>query len=250
MEKLIKALIEEGAAAAAPFKNLAVAAFPYLPKDVHEGNLSLYARGEDYHIWVKNALERAAKRAGGENWKCYTDVSPFDEVDIAAKAGLGVLGQNRLLITKEYGSYVFIGIVETDLEYEDREYEIKHCLMCGACKRSCPALAIGEKGVDSSVCLSHITQKRGELNEKETELIKNHPLIWGCDICQLVCPMNRDVKRAEKDEIIWQLKNEDTEISDRQFRKEYGGFAFSFRGVAPLKRNNRIKGEKQEKISP
>ena len=65
MEKLIKALIEEGAAAAAPFKNLAVAAFPYLPEEVHEGNLSLYARGEDYHIWVKSALERAAKRAGG-----------------------------------------------------------------------------------------------------------------------------------------------------------------------------------------
>ena len=221
------------------------AVFPYLPEKISEGNISLYARGQDYHIWVKEILNKAVEELQREypdnHFKAYTDTSPHDEVMIAYKCGLGALGKNRLIITDEYGSYVFIGIIETDLECTAEPRETRHCIGCNACVKACPGGAISENGVCSDKCLSHITQKRADLDENEAKMIKNHSLIWGCDTCQLVCPMNKGVKHSNIEEIIHTLTPQDVDISDKQFRKKYADFAFSFRGVKPLKRNLEIK---------
>ena len=118
------------------------AVFPYLPEKISEGNISLYARGQDYHIWVKEILNKAVEELQREypdnHFKAYTDTSPHDEVMIAYKCGLGALGKNRLIITDEYGSYVFIGIIETDLECTAQPRETRHCIGCNACVKACP----------------------------------------------------------------------------------------------------------------
>lgn len=226
------------------------AVFPYLPQNITAGgNISLYARGLDYHIWVKEALNRASQELKelypNNFFKPYTDTSPYDEVMLAYECALGALGKNRLIITDKYGSFVFIGIIETDLECFAPKREKKQCLGCMACVKACPVSAISERGVDSQKCLSHITQKRGELQKDEEESIKNHSLIWGCDLCQTVCPMNKGAERSQREELIASLSLDDLDMSDRAFRKRYSQFAFSFRGVQPLKRNLRIKNEKQ-----
>lgn len=225
------------------------AVFPYLPEKITEGNISLYARGLDYHIWVKEALQKAADELAslypGKSFKPYTDTSPYDEVMLAFRCGLGYLGKNRLIITDKYGSYVFIGIIETDLECTAQKREIRRCIGCDACVKACPSAAIGENGVNGEKCLSHITQRRGNLTEDERESIKKHSLIWGCDVCQLVCPMNKNAERTDREECVSSLSLQDVDMSDRAFRKKYADFAFSFRGVQPLKRNLGIKTEKE-----
>ena len=221
------------------------AVFPYLPEKISDGNISLYARGQDYHIWVKEILNKAVEELQREYpdavFKAYTDTSPHDEVMIAYKCGLGALGKNRLLITDDYGSYVFIGIIETDLECTAPPRQLRNCIGCNACIKACPGCAISENGVDNKKCLSDITQRRSDLTEDESEMVKNHSLIWGCDTCQLVCPMNKGVKHSGVQEIIHTLTTQDVDISDKQFRKKYADFAFSFRGVKPLKRNLELK---------
>ena len=221
------------------------AVFPYLPEKISDGNISLYARGQDYHIWVKEILNKAVEELQRKYpdavFKAYTDTSPHDEVMIAYKCGLGALGKNRLLITDDYGSYVFIGIIETDLECTAPPRQLRNCIGCNACIKACPGCAISENGVDNKKCLSDITQRRSDLTEDESEMVKNHSLIWGCDTCQLVCPMNKGVKHSGVQEIIHTLTTQDVDISDKQFRKKYADFAFSFRGVKPLKRNLELK---------
>ena len=179
-------------------KSIIVACFPYLlPKDNYSGsNVSKYAVVTDYHDVASARLERACeelKKLFPENtFSPFADNSPIPEVRAAHAAGLGVLGKNTLLITKNYGSYVFIGEIVTDLELDAGNAPTSSCVGCGRCISRCPAKARGKHGIDSQKCLSAITQKKGCLTEKETELMINCGCIWGCDICQDICPMNKN----------------------------------------------------------
>ena len=114
------------------------------------------------------------------SFSAFVDNSPIPEVKTAALAGLGVVGENGLLITEEFGSWVFIGEIVTDLFIECEEREIKSCIKCGKCKKVCPA---------KNECLSAVSQKKGELSSEEERLLKENNIVWGCDICQEVCPL-------------------------------------------------------------
>ena len=229
------------------------AVFPYYAGD-EPGNLCLYARGEDYHRVLRRRLERAAQALQERYPDCafapFADVSPFPEVLLGALCGLGARGQNGLLITPRFGSYVFVGLLASTLPWPGKAPQPPACSGCGACQRACPGGALRGDGFDPELCLSHISQKRGDLGARQRALMSQSPLIWGCDVCQAVCPMNRGAEQTGLPEfrrdLILSLGEQDCALSDRQFRKKYGDRAFSWRGVAPLRRNLALQSEKRE----
>ena len=229
-------------------KSLLCAAFPYGPEYITPGKLSLYARGADYHAVLRARLEPVAeelsRRYAGCRFDFYADASPFPEVYAAALAGLGKLGQNGLLITKGAGSFVFLGFLATDGKLPETVGEIVPCMGCGACQKACPGGALGD-ALDQRRCLSAITQQRGTLTEEQAVLLKTGGMLWGCDRCQLACPENQDrtvfalpefAPRPDPTEV-------DLQLSDRAFRRQFAGRAFTWRGVQPLRRNAEILKE-------
>lgn len=229
---------------------LICAVFPYYAGEA-AGNLSLYARGRDYHAVVKARLEQAAvwlRQEYGCSALALTDVSPFPEVWAAACAGLGKLGQNGLLLTRDYGSFVFIGLLLTDLALPYGGMP-EPCCGCGACRRACPGNALEPEGrLREERCLSALTQQRGTLTEAQTAALARHPLIWGCDACQLACPENKAVLQTTlpefQQELLCSLGEAEVALSDRAFRRKYADRSFAWRGVQPLRRNFLLKQKK------
>ncbi len=156
-------------------------------EDKHR-NLSRYAVGKDYHRFVAQLSEALLPSLSAEfpeaRFALFADHSPIDERMAAVKAGIGIIGKNGLLITHPYSSYLFLGELITDRRLPtEPPHPILSCEDCGACRDACPMAqgAIGE-------CLSALTQKKGELTEEEAEAIKRYGTVWGCDLCQEVCP--------------------------------------------------------------
>ncbi len=211
--------------------------FPYYNKNAMEGNISAYCSVADYHIVVMKQLKSICedlKNAFGEySFEPFVDASPIDEVDMAVKAGLGVKGENSLLITPQWGSFVFIGEILTDMELPAVLYEDKGCAKCGLCAKMCPGGAVNCGKVATEKCASHISQKKGELTQEETAILKKAKTVFGCDICQKVCPHNRNIEEGENlfsDDIV--------NTVERQTVKDiYKSRAFGFRGLKTLERN-------------
>lgn len=224
-----------------------VAAFPYFAGDA-PGNLSLYARGADYHGTVVRRLEGVCAalrvRWPGHVFYPLADNSPLPETSAALLAGLGVLGDNGLVLLEGWGSYVFLGTILTDVAPYPwpKSAPVRHCHRCGACACACPGGALGEGQVTVERCLSHLTQKTGELTPAEAALLAGHSLIWGCDTCQRVCPYNRDVPLTPLDEfrqdLMCSLSAADVAgLTRRQFLEHFPRRAFTWRGPAVLRRN-------------
>lgn len=153
-------------------------------------NISRYAVARDYHIFLDSVgkkLGDALYDAVGARSAAFGDHSPIDERAAAKLAGLGSIGENGLLINEKYGTYVFIGELLCDMDLSEYlpkcTYVVPECSGCGKCKAACPKERIG-------VCLSALTQKKGELSSSEQEVIREYGSAWGCDLCQSVCPHN------------------------------------------------------------
>ena len=159
-------------------------------------NLSRYAASLDYHIALDEVSEGIKKILSdgfpGANIKGYGDHSPIDERHAALVAGLGIAGSNGLLINEKYGSYIFIGDIVTDISPDVlgaiNPMPVGRCEDCGLCKSACPTGILSGEGDD---CLSAITQRKGELSDSEMRLMRDNNTLWGCDICQSVCPHNQ-----------------------------------------------------------
>ena len=211
--------------------------FPYYNKTAMEGNISAYCSVEDYHIVVmrqlKSICEDLKNTCAGYSFEPFVDASPIDEVDMAVKAGLGVKGENSLLITPQWGSFVFIGEIITDMELAATLSEDKGCAKCGLCAKMCPGGAISGGVVTTEKCASHISQKKGELTEAETAILKKANTVFGCDICQKVCPHNRNIAQGEN-----LFSGNVVNTVERQTVKDiYKSRAFGFRGLKTLERN-------------
>lgn len=211
-------------------KSVMIYLAPYYTGNYPDRNVSLYAIPEDYHIFFDKINVYSANNNSEFKFtfKGFADNSPIDEIHAAASAGLGIIGDNGLLINERYGSFVFIGEIITDYEFDFNLYDeikpIKSCEHCGNCKKACPSPSPCE-------CLSAITQKRGNLNEHEINLIKSTGIAWGCDICQLVCPHNIDVPITEIDFFHKNLRsviNKHHDITNR---------AYAWRGEKVIHRN-------------
>lgn len=170
--------------------------FPYRVDG--RGNVSRYAAVPDYHTVVTPALEQLAKDWEGKfppySFRAFCDNSPVPEVRAAALSGLGVMGENGLLIHPEYGSWVFIGELVTDAPVLPTGDTVNSCLQCGLCRRLCPGQALSTLSLEKDRCLSHVSQKKGELTQSETDLLLKGGSAWGCDACQECCPMNSKTK--------------------------------------------------------
>ena len=231
-------------------RTVLAAAFPYYAGD-RPGNLSLYARGRDYHQVVTGKMNTVCdilqKKYLNGAFLPAADNSPLPERQAAWRCGIGLRGKNGLVILPPYGSYVFLGTILTDvaLDLEPRTASLD-CVGCGKCLAACPGGAPGEDGVDLSRCLSELTQKKGELTGEEAGLVKAHPLIWGCDCCQQACPYNASPELSPLPEfregLVDVLDGADLEgLTNRSFREKYGDRAFAWRGPAVLRRNLALK---------
>ncbi len=222
-----------------------VALFPYYAGEAETANLSRYARSPDYHRTVKKYLDPIAReivaRMPQAEAAVLVDSHPLPERELAVKAGLGFIGKNGCLIHPVYGSYVFIGLIRLSVKLTSDEPCTESCMGCNRCVAACPAQLL-DGAFDPNRCLSALTQKRGDFTPEEETLYYKGNLIWGCDRCQEVCPHNRNLPKSPFPEfgekMILRLTKADLDgLSDRAFRRKYGDYAFSWRGLAPLARN-------------
>lgn len=221
--------------------------FPYLSPG--SGNISKYARGEDYHKVLPELLAPFVACMEAEHpekrFVILSDDSPLPEVMGAYLSGAGILGKNGLIFDEKYGSYVFIGSVLTDLHIAPTAGG-RTCSGCLKCVKACPHGALSEHGFDISLCLSHMTQKNGEFSEFETQALEHAPLVWGCDICSDVCPLNANVpftsNPAFSENLIYSIKPGDVDaLTRRKFLAKYPNRAFTWKGPSPLVRNLKLK---------
>jgi epoxyqueuosine reductase len=232
--------------------NVIVMLFPYRTRTKAE-NLTAYASVKDYHAYVDmlaDKLERyVLRKHPTAQFKVFADHSPIDEVHAACVSGLGFMGDNGLLINEKYSSFVFVGECITSLSpkqlglrYADEE-EMRTCLHCGKCAKECPTSCIkaDENGKDVSnkgICLSAITQKKGDLNEEERELILKNGSIWGCDVCQNACPYTKNAKYTPiKYFIDSAIPRLDLATLKSMSSEEFNSRPFAWRGPDTIKRN-------------
>lgn len=197
--------------------------------------LSKYARGRNYHRVMKSMLKVLLKRINEEivpvNGRAFVDSAPVLERSLAALAGLGWIGKHSNLISPRSGSYLFIGELLVDIVLDYGKPLPDYCGGCTKCITACPTQAIVEPGIiDSRRCISYWTiEHKGEIDPSLKGKFQNR--IFGCDICQEVCPWNRKSQLTSKDEFIASAslremtKNDWQELTEEKFRELFTGTA-------------------------
>ena len=174
-------------------RSMVCVAFPYFTEESIRLPISLYARGRDYHEVVRERLAEYAESLPQGEVRICVDTAPLRERYWAARAGLGFIGKNNQLIIPGLGSYFFLGFILTTAELPEvsgREVADVGCGDCRLCIDACPGRCIPQDGsaIDARNCLSYLTiEYRGELPED-----MRLPSLYGCDVCQRVCPHNRN----------------------------------------------------------
>lgn len=187
----------------------------YLPRDTPDGwqaiewqrlgtpaaaNVSVYARGRDYHKVLRARLqslaERIAQEVGPFGHRVFTDSAPVLEVELGARSGIGWRGKHTLALHRDAGSMFFLGEIYVDLALPPTEAVGEHCGSCSACIDVCPTQAIvAPYRLDARRCISYLTiEHDGPIPPELRAPIGNR--IYGCDDCQLVCPWNKYARRA------------------------------------------------------
>jgi len=163
--------------------------------DRSKAYVSRYALGRDYHKVLRARLQRLADRIESEvgefGYRVFTDSGPVMEVELATRAGLGWRGKHTLALTREAGSFFFLGEIYTDLPLPVDRPLTEHCGTCERCIEACPTGAIvGPYQLDARRCISYLTiELKGSIPESLRPLVGNR--VYGCDDCQLVCPWNK-----------------------------------------------------------
>ncbi len=218
------------------------------PLPAGHGRIARYAHGRDYHKVIRSSLKKLElfiiQKYPDAKTRICVDSAPLPEKYYAVKAGLGFIGKNTTLITKEFGSYVLLGEILTDLEFEDGKENEKKELMeqkftCGTCARcieACPLKALREPyKMDAKKCISYLTIE----NEQEipAEMAKKMGCrIFGCDICQEVCPYNKTyAKKTNQEDFNKPIAGESIPLKEIEQIKDQKQFVARFAG-SPLMR--------------
>jgi epoxyqueuosine reductase len=222
------------------------------------GPVARYARGDDYHDVMLdrlNSLHRRLEEAVGARvaGKAYVDTGPILERDLARRAGLGWFGKNTMLINPRRGSFFFLGELLVDLDLEpDAPFATDHCGTCRRCLDACPTGALVEERVlDSTRCISYLTiELKGEIPSRWREAMGES--LYGCDICQDVCPWNEKFATSLPDESPYRsrqvIARKDAEplarallaMSDEEFRASFKGSPMKRAKLSGLQRNARV----------
>lgn len=226
------------------YKTAIVVLFPYYCGEFSGANLSKYTFGKDYHKVALEKLKFIAESLGISDYKAFSDIGPEIDRTLALNSGLCFKGLNQMCINHKYGSYFFIGYIVCDIDVEFDTPRSEECMKCGKCISSCPGGALTD-GFCQARCLSYITQKKGELTPDEQELIAKNKMVFGCDVCQDVCPHNKNISITPIEEfktsVLHTLSLSDIdELSNKEFKEKYGDRAFSWRGKQVIKRNLEI----------
>jgi epoxyqueuosine reductase len=163
------------------------------------GNLSIYARGRDYHDVIKPRLKTVARAMAaklGAAVKVFVDTAPVLEKPLAEAGGIGWQGKHTNLVSRQHGSWLFLGEIFTDLALKPDAAEADHCGICHACLDICPTAAFpAPYQLDARRCISYLTiEHKGHIAREFRVGIGNR--IYGCDDCQLVCPWNRFAQKT------------------------------------------------------
>lgn len=214
-------------------KSYAIVLLPYFHNKTIGNKYSRYALLKDYHFVMKQKLRRVFTKLEPSykeiKWDIFVDSKPLLEKDLLEKTAMAWRGKHSLMINKELGSWFFIGGIALNIEYgKTHKTEESLCGTCTLCIDSCPTSAIVEPYIlDANRCISYNTiEKKGEIDEQLKEVFGEQ--IFGCDICQNVCPYNKDVLPncdAElENEILFQyLKSGNIPHSSNNYKKVFGG---------------------------
>ena len=219
------------------------------PAATPRGQVAQYAWSPDYHDVLGERLEQLAtairELVPGATTRCYVDAGPVPERELAQLAGLGWIGKNMMLIHPEIGSFTFIGVVLTDAGLEpDLPFEADRCGTCRRCLDACPTQAFaGPRDLDARACISYLTiEHRGAFTPAQASQLGDW--IFGCDVCQDVCPWNvsfaqptRDPGFAPRPEIAQPDIRELAQIDDDDFQRRYQGTPFTRPGYGGMRRN-------------
>lgn len=226
---------------------------PDPPATPGTGRIAKYARGRDYHRALREPLAALAAYVrglgdGDTMAKTYMDAGPVPERELAQRAGLGWIGKNTMLIDPRRGSFNFIGAVLTDLDVAtDPPFEADRCGSCRRCLDACPTDAfVAERVLDSRRCISYLTiEHRGTIDDDLAQLMGDW--IFGCDVCQDVCPWNVKFARTVDDSPLEQdpsLARVDlltlAALDDAAFERRFGCTPLERPGAAGMRRNARI----------
>lgn len=231
-------------------KSVISLSYNYYPKDLQNKEapkVSKYAYGIDYHYVIKEKLifflSFIKDKIGDVNGRAFVDSAPILEKAWASKSGIGWVGKNSNLITKQVGSFYFLAELIIDLELDYDGIESDHCGECTACIDSCPTQAIVEPYVvDGSKCISYFTIELKENIPNEFKA-KFEDWVFGCDICQDVCPWNKFSKPHKEPlfqstpELMKMSREEWNEITEETFNKIFKNSAVKRTGYKGLTRN-------------
>lgn len=213
------------------------------------GSFARASWGIDYHDILRDkmdqlisAIETLADSDTEITFKPMVDTGELSDVAVAQRAGLGFIGLNGLLITPEFGSYVYLGEIITNIPFEPDTPMANQCGSCTRCIDYCPPQALmGDGRLNAKRCLSYQTQTKGFMPEEFRPKIRS--VIYGCDICQQVCPFNKGKDfhfhpdmEPDPESVMPELQPVLT-ISNKQFKLQFGHLAGSWRGKKPLQRN-------------
>lgn len=210
-----------------------------------KGRLSKTTWGIDYHNVLNNKMElliEEIKKIMDFEYKYFVDTGPLIDRALAKRAGVGYFGKNCSIINDEYGSFIFLGYILTNLSLTPSDKVDEKCGDCDLCIKACPTGALEKPyRLNPKKCISYLTQTKDNIpiSFRERMGIK----LYGCDTCQLVCPKNKDIVKFNHKEFIPEITKgymdieELLRISNREFKKKYGEMAGSWRGKTILKRN-------------
>jgi epoxyqueuosine reductase len=215
------------------------------------GNISVYARHRDYHDVVKGKLKQLAgfllaqaKKSGAEgDVKVFVDTAPVMEKSLAAASGLGWQGKHTNLVSRDFGSWLFLGSIFTTLELTPDTAESDHCGQCRACLDACPTGALDAPyRIDARACISYLTiEAKGQIPLRFREKIGNR--IYGCDDCLAVCPWNkfariaREAKLLARKDLVAPSLASLVAMDEAQFRAFFAGGPVKRIGHARFLRN-------------
>lgn len=238
-------------------KSVISLSYNYFPKDkissIDNFKISKYAYGQDYHEVIKEILNEMVaelkEEIGDFHCRVFVDSAPVLERSWAKKSGIGWVGKNANLITKQSGSFYFLAEIISDLELQEDSPTTDHCGTCTKCIDACPTDAIvSEKVIDGSKCISYATiELKNEI--PETFLNKMEDWMFGCDICQDVCPWNRfsaphHQEKFKPNHFLENAKKEDwKELSQEIFSEIFRKSPVKRTKFAGLKRNIEFLGK-------